>query len=177
MKARAKKSSSSKSARAKAPASAPKKVTRPTPGSAAKTERLARRWFEELWIKRNGDALAELMHPDAVGDTEAGEVRGHQQFRDLLHRPLLAAFPELDFTIEDIVADDHNAAVRWRFKARHGGELMGIPKSERRLSVSGMTWLRYNDAGQVIQGWDRWNATGMIAHLRDGSCCATVKAI
>jgi steroid delta-isomerase-like uncharacterized protein len=135
---------------------------------------LARRWFEELWNKRNGDALPGLMDPAATGDTEGGSVTGYDEFYQKLHAPLLGAFPDLRVTIDGVIAQDNQAAVRWTLQATHGGDTLGLPATNRRVSISGITWLRYKN-GKVVAGWDRWNANGLMAYLRDGTQCATVR--
>jgi steroid delta-isomerase-like uncharacterized protein len=178
MKTRAKKASRSK-ARAtvhRAKSSRPK-APRAAAANPAKIRRLARLWFEELWNKRNGDALERLMHPAAIGDTEGGTVTGHAEFHYKLHGPLLAAFPDLKVSIDGIVVDADDAVVRWTLTATHSGDMTGIPASNRRISVGGMTWLRYDADGKVIAGWDRWNAAGLFACLRDGASFATVKVL
>jgi steroid delta-isomerase-like uncharacterized protein len=154
-----------------------KRAARPAADRTTQIRKLARRWFEELWNQRNGDALTRLMHPAAVGDTEGGTVTGHAEFYYKLHGPLLAAFPDLKVSVDGIVAEGDDAVVRWTLTATHGGDMMGIPASNRRVSVGGMTWLRYDDDGKVIAGWDRWNAAGLFACLRGGSSFATVKVL
>jgi steroid delta-isomerase-like uncharacterized protein len=169
-----------KKARAKKrPAARPrlkKSTARPVAAiDSAKTRKLARRWFDELWNKRNGDALPRLMHTAAVGDTEGGMITGHAEFYYKLHGPLLAAFPDLKVTIDGIVAEEADAVVRWTMTATHAGDMMGIQASNRKIRVGGMSWLRFDTDGKVIAGWDRWNAAGLFAGLRSGVSSATVK--
>lgn len=174
MKARAKQRPAAKSRAQARPVKAKKSAAAADP---AKTRKLAKRWFDVLWNKRNGDALPKLMHTEAVGDTEGGSIKGHAEFYYKLHGPLLAAFPDLTVEIDGIVADGSDAVVRWTLTATHSGDIMGIQASNRRVSVGGMTWLRFDDDGMVIAGWDRWNAAGFFACLRSGVSSATVKVL
>jgi steroid delta-isomerase-like uncharacterized protein len=189
MKTRPKKSSATKS-RPNARRAAPKRppITRSPKASARKVtarkitatrgptiKALAARWFEELWNRKNSGALQDLMAPGATGDTEGGTVTGHADFVEKLHRPLVGAFPDLRVTIDGIVAEDNDAVVRWTLRATHGGDALGMPASNRRVALGGMTWLQFKD-GKVVAGWDRWNATGLMAYLKDGAECATVRA-
>jgi predicted ester cyclase len=135
---------------------------------------LVRRWFEELWNKRNPDILNELLDPSAVGETEGGRISGHAEFIQKLHAPLMGAFPDLRVTLDDIIADGDSAAVRWTFEATHGGDTLGMPATSRRVKVSGMSWIRAKN-GRLIAGWDRWNSTGLMTYLKDGAKCATVR--
>jgi steroid delta-isomerase-like uncharacterized protein len=174
MKARSKKRPAPK---ARAPARPTKAKKSAATADPAKIRKLAKKWFDELWNKRNGDALPRLMHPEATGDTEGGSVKGHAEFYYKLHGPLLAAFPDLKVSVDGIVAEGNNAVVRWTLTATHGGDMMGITASNRRVSVGGMTWLQYDDEGKVVAGWDRWNAAGLFACLRSGVSSATVKVL
>ena len=137
---------------------------------------IARRWFEELWNQRNPGVLNELLDPAAVGDTEGGRISGHSEFIEKLHSPLIGAFPDLRVTLEDIVADGDNAAVRWTFEATHSGDTLGIPATHRRVKVSGMSWLKCKN-GRLVAGWDRWNSHGLMSYLKDGTTCATVREV
>ena len=57
-------------------------------------------------------------------------------------------------TLDDIVADGDKAAVRWTFEATHGGDTLGIPATNRRVKVSGMSWVECRN-GRLVAGWDR----------------------
>ena len=150
-----------------------KPAVRKRPFADPKT--IVRRWFEELWNQRNPEILKELLDPAAVGETEGGRISGHDEFLHKLHSPLIGAFPDLRVTVDDVIADGDNAAVRWTFEATHGGDTLGIPATHRRVRVSGMSWVRCKD-GRLIAGWDRWNSAGLMAFLKDGAVCATVCA-
>jgi predicted ester cyclase len=142
--------------------------------SSTQTKALVHRWFEELWNKRNPGILDELLDPAAVGETEGGTVTGHREFIDKLHAPLIGAFSDLRVTLDDVIAEGDNAAVRWTFIATHSGDTLGIPASKRRVKVSGMSWVRSKN-GRLIAGWDRWNSAGLLSFLTSGTPSATVR--
>lgn len=143
-------------------------------GSAHDIKALVRRWFEELWNQRNPGILDELLDAAAIGDTEGGRISGREEFIQKLHSPLIGAFPDLRVTLDDIIADGDSAAVRWTFEATHGGDTLGIPASNRRVKVSGMSWIQSKN-GRLVAGWDRWNSHGLMSYLKDGTKCATVR--
>ena len=124
---------------------------------------LARRWFEEVWNERRPEAVDELMAADGVGHHEGVETHGPTEFKEV-RQQLLAAFPDIRISIEDVVGDDTQAVVRWRASARHRGELMGIKASGRDVDFPGMTWFRFRD-GQVVEGWDSWNQGALLQKL------------
>jgi len=125
---------------------------------------LALRWFEEIWNQRRPEVIPELLHPDARGHMEGQEVHGQEEFR-LVVDEILGALPDLHITVEDILADDRAAVVRWQFQATHTGHGLGLAPTNRRVICSGMTWFEFRD-GKVIEGWDRWNQAAFVHQLQ-----------
>jgi steroid delta-isomerase-like uncharacterized protein len=125
---------------------------------------LGRRWFEEVWNARRDESIEELMAPDAQGHVEGGEYRGPEGFREM-QRGFFSALSDVHIEIEDILADGDRAAVRWRATGTHSGNGFGFEASKRGIDVRGTTWLIAKD-GKIVEGWDTWNLSGMIASLQ-----------
>lgn len=126
--------------------------------------RLARRWFEEVWNARRAESIAELVRHDAVGHVEGGpDMHGIAPWQDW-QRTMLAAFPDLHVTIEQLVAEGDYVVVRWRFDATHAGRALGLEPTNQRVTVRGTTWLRFADR-RIAEGWDTWNRDGLFAQL------------
>src|SRR5215210_2069918 len=118
--------------------------------------RLARRWFEEVWNQRRTETVYELVTADSICHSEAGPLRGPEPFLEQVFRPFTTAFPDARVTVEGTVAEGDNVVVRWLVTATHAGEGLGMPRTGRRVTVRGMTWIRYRD-GKMSEGWDCWN--------------------
>lgn len=128
---------------------------------------IAKRWFHEVWNRKNAQAIHEMMEPDGRGNTEGGVVVGPAQFEQQMYRPLLAAFPDIQVTIDGALEEGDEVALRWTVSGTHQGELLGVPATGRKASFSGMTWLRFTN-GKLAEGWDRWNVHGLMALLSNG---------
>lgn len=64
-----------------------------------------------------------------------------------------AAFPDLRFTIEDIIAEGDTVAVRWIARGTHNGEYFGIPPTGKAMEFTGIELDRFSHgkvAEQVI---------------------------
>ncbi len=125
----------------------------------------SRRWFEEIWNQRRLSVIEELLTPESVGHTEAGDLRGVEEFK-AFQADVLAAFPDLCITIEAIVADGDDVVIRWRADGCHTGDGLGARATQQSVSFGGMTWHRYRD-GKLMEGWNFWNHAGMVQQLRD----------
>ena len=125
----------------------------------------SRRWFEEVWNQRRLSAIEELLTPESVGHTEAGDLRGVDEFKRF-QADVLSAFPDLCLSIEAIVADGDDVVIRWRASGCHTGDGLGVSATQQPVSFEGMTWHRYRD-GKLMEGWNFWNHAGMVQRLRD----------
>jgi steroid delta-isomerase-like uncharacterized protein len=131
---------------------------------SAENREFARRWMEEIWNQRRDESVEELMAPDAIGHVESGDVVGREPFM-AYRAALLNAFPDLQMTVEDTIADDHAVVVRWRVNGTHRGDGLGVAATGRPVTIKGMTWFRIRD-GRAVEGWDAWNMGGLIESLR-----------
>jgi steroid delta-isomerase-like uncharacterized protein len=129
-------------------------------------DRLARRWFEEVWIQHRTDTIDELLTDESVAQSESGPVRGPDEFKARIHAVFLAAFPDLRLDVEGTVAEGDEVVVRWAASGTHAGDALGFPPTGLQVSFRGMTWIRFRD-GKMIEGADCWNQAGLIQALRE----------
>jgi predicted ester cyclase len=90
---------------------------------------LVRRYFEEVWTKRNPEALEEFYpSPDLVEQEgpAAQELPSLDDATDYV-RQVQAAFPDLQFEINDIIAEGDQVAVRTTSRSSRQTEFKGIP--------------------------------------------------
>ena len=125
----------------------------------------SRRVFEEIWNKKNPDAVDELMaanyvHHDPSSPPVTNGAEGYKQFV----RDYLAAFPDLQFTIEDEVVMGDTEATRWTVRGTHAGDLPSVPRTGRRFSVTGMSIGRLEN-GKFVESWNNWDALGLMQQL------------
>jgi steroid delta-isomerase-like uncharacterized protein len=81
------------------------------------------------------DLADELFTADFVtSEGQHQNVIGPQGFKDAI-RQVHGAYTEPSFEILDMVAEDDRVMVRWRMRAIHTGELMGVPATGRQVSM------------------------------------------
>ena len=109
--------------------------------SIEENKALVRRAQGVLWNHTgNLDAAAELFAPDRVEDAkqEAANVRG--------------GFPDLESTVEDLIAERDKVVAHWRAHATHQGEYMGIPPTGNRVNFTGISIYRI-EGGKIAESW------------------------
>jgi len=146
--------------------SAPSEVTG-DPGDPETNKAMVARFVDEVWNQRNLDPIAELFHPEIIGNNPPVAYMYAPPNRETFTQSIadyLAAYPDMDVTLNDIVAEGDKAMAYWTTNATHGGELMGIPPTDSRVTFSGHTMYRFVD-GQVVQTWWAWDTMGMVQQI------------
>ena len=123
----------------------------------------ARRWYREVWKAGGESTVQELMADQLEGHMEGVDVHTRQEFLAERQR-LLAAFPDLDIVVDDVIEEGGTAVARWHVTATHTGPSLGFPASNRRVAFRGMTWFEFKD-GRIVRGWDSWNLGGLLQSL------------
>lgn len=137
------------------------------------SKQLAKKWFVELWNKKNAAIIDAMMAPNASGLTEGGEIKGPAHFKSLVFEPFITALPDVKVKLNGIVAEKNEAVVRWTASGTHCGPLATVAPSGRRVKFSGMTWLKFS-RGKIVAGSDSYNLNGLIAYLASGTQSASV---
>ena len=125
---------------------------------------LARQWFKEVWDEGNESAIDRLMHPDAVVHGLAdGKIRGPEGFKPLF-RTFQAALGDLEIEVVRTVVEGDLCAAHCHVIARHVGDALGGPASNRPVDFWGMTFVRAKD-GQVVEAWNCFDFLAMYQQL------------
>ena len=63
-----------------------------------------------------------------------------------------AAFPDMQLTVEDMIAEGEKVVVRSAFSGTHQGELFGIPATGKRVTRTSVIIFRLAK-GEIVEGW------------------------
>ena len=126
---------------------------------------ISRRVAEEIIGKGNLDLADEYFDPSYVGHDVASPepVRGPDGIRQQAEG-YRSAFPDLQITVEDQLAEGDTVATRWTARGTHDGELFGIGPTGKQATVSGITIDRYS-GGKIVESWDNWDALGLMQQI------------
>jgi predicted ester cyclase len=134
--------------------------------SATEAENKAqfRRAYEELLNGGNLAVAEDLVAPEFLNhEAPPGRNRGPESMRGLATM-LRTAFPDLHFTIEELVAEGDTVAGRLTMSGTHRGPLMGMPPTGRSARQDHMHFVRFQN-GKTIEHWGVRDEMGMMQQL------------
>jgi steroid delta-isomerase-like uncharacterized protein len=121
------------------------------------------RAFEEI-NRGDLDAASGCVAPDLALN---GEQIGREAYKRR-DEAMRAAFPDLRYDIEDLVAEGDTVVARWRMTGTHEGALAGptmsVPPSGKRIDVWGMSLCRI-EGGKVTENWEGFDMMEFLGQL------------
>ena len=127
---------------------------------------IARRAIEEVFSAQgNLDVADELFAPNYVHHDPASpeDIRGPEGAKEFagMYR---TAFPDVQLSTQDQIAEGDMVATRWVASGTHEGEITGIAPSGNRVTVAGTSIDRIVD-GKIEETWDNYDALGMMQQI------------
>lgn len=124
-----------------------------------------RHWIEDGWNKGNLNVIDEVYAPnviqhDANSPAPVTSAEALKQYVSVF----LTAFPDLNLSIDDLVAEGDR--VLWRFTSHgtHTGPLLNIPPTGRTGSIAGMALFRFTN-GKIVEVWVNIDLFGLRQQL------------
>src|SRR5215211_8595078 len=112
--------------------------------SAEENKDVVRREQQELWNHTgNLEAAEELF---AAEEAEAARQEAADYRR---------GFPDVANTIEDLIGEGDKVVARWRSRATHRGDYMGIPPTGKEVEFTGISVYRIEGARSPSHGTAR----------------------
>jgi predicted ester cyclase len=125
--------------------------------------------YEQAWVDglNRGDVSAadRAFAPDCIIHITGSPERnlGLAGFKQMVVS-LLAAFPDLRFTIEDQVVAGDKVTTRWRAEGTHTGPLGEVKPTGKRMTIDGLILDRIV-GDRVAERWEQWDQMSMMQQL------------
>lgn len=128
-------------------------------GGVEHNKSLARRVYEE---GLNQGRFEVPYAPDFVGH---GGARTFTHVEGLAEaKGWRAAFPDLNMTVDKLLAEQDLVAVRWTARGTNTGSGNGLPATGRSVQINGTTLFRMAE-GRIAEEWTCANSLGLMRQL------------
>jgi len=116
------------------------------------------------WNQGKMELLDEFWAQNFVNhDPSNPEVRDLEGFKQWVVM-VRNAFPDLNVTIDDLIAEGDKVVTRWTFRGTHKGEFGKIPATGKQVSSTGITISRIAD-GKTVETWWSSDDLGLFQQL------------
>ena len=123
-----------------------------------------RRVFGEILARHNLALAEELIDADWVYHAADGQdVKGLDGFREF-HNMLFTAFPDMNFEVEDMIAEGDKVVVSFIVSGTHRNDFLGVPPTGRKMRVKGIAVHRL-EGGKEVEVWDVVDHLTMMQQL------------
>ncbi len=130
----------------------------------AENKLVMRRFVE--FINTGSEKLAkELISPDAVfhvpGRPEP--MRGPDGYLAIIGM-MRSGFPDIQWTLEEMIAEDDKVAARFTMRGTHQGSFFGVPPTGKPIAVQAMNFYRLA-GGQFIEERGQPDLLGLLMQI------------
>ena len=132
--------------------------------SVEENKALVRREFDEVWNQGQLAVMDDIYTADIAYHSPGSPVIHGPEGMKLIAGVLYTAFPDMQYTIEDMIAEGEKVAIRWTLTGTHDGDLMGVPPTGVQVTFTGNTIIRFA-GGKYAELWSSWDARVMWLQL------------
>ncbi len=128
---------------------------------------LVRTLYEEIFSQGDTALIEQLFTEDYVNHDQSGPPGGWPTGKQGFHAVVATyrgAYPDLHFTIEEMLSEGDRVVTRWTARGANTGSLAGMPTTGKAVVVSGMSIERIAD-DKIAETWANWDQLGMLQQL------------
>lgn len=121
---------------------------------------IVRRFFDEVWNGQRLEVVDEVFAPTVL-------LGGQPVPRDTIKQVVAtrrAAFPDIQVTVDDQVAEGDKVSTRRTWRATHQGPYRGIAATGKRVTWSQISIVRLVD-GKIVEDWPVADEVALLQQL------------
>jgi len=132
--------------------------------STEQNKSIAHRWIEEGWNKGNLAVVDQIYAPNYVQhEPSPVPVTSSEALKHYV-AGYRSAFPDLRFTIDDLIAEGDKVVWRFTSTGTNSGSFWGMPPTGKPGVVTGVVIYRFENS-QIVEAWVNIDALGLMQQL------------
>jgi steroid delta-isomerase-like uncharacterized protein len=132
---------------------------------SSENKAIVSRLYIEIWNERKLELVDQLFaasHALNIPNV-SGAAIGPEAYKRQVTR-FVTGFPDLRFSIEDVVAENEKLVVAWTISGTHKGEFMGISATNKKVSFDGIT-INHIVNGKILDSNVVYDALDLLQQL------------
>ncbi|ANY69383.1 ester cyclase [Paenibacillus sp. BIHB 4019] len=121
--------------------------------------------FTEFINTASEKLAVELIAPDAIFFVpgQAEPMRGPAGYLAIIGM-MRSGFPDIKWTLEEMVAEGDKVAVRFIMRGTHLGTFYGFPPTTKTIQVQAMNFYRFS-GGQIVEEFGQPDMLGLLQQI------------
>lgn len=126
-------------------------------------EDLVKKMVKEVWNAHKPNEVQNFFDQNIVVHGSHGEIKGIEKLSNFV-KEICTAFPDLEYSIQDIFSTQNKVVVRWVGKGTHKGNFIGNSPTNKNMSYEGISI--YNIQNEKIKEcWITADLFGILKQL------------
>jgi steroid delta-isomerase-like uncharacterized protein len=121
--------------------------------------------FTDFINTASEDMATELISPNAIfyvpGRPEP--LQGPSGYLATIGM-MRAGFPDIQWTLEELIAEGDKVAARFTMRGTHNGAFFGVPPSGKKIEVKAMNFYRFTD-GMIVEEHGQPDLLGLLQQI------------
>ena len=123
-----------------------------------------RAFIQRVFNEGRLDALDEFLAPSyVIRDTPPETPPGAEGVKSVVSM-FRGAFPDLEITLDDLMAEGDRVAARSTLRGTHRGPLFGLAPTGRSVTMTSLTMVRIVD-GRLVESWVKNDTASLMSQL------------
>ena len=122
-----------------------------------------KQFFQRVYNDGDIAFLDELTAPDFVSHDRGNPTHDREGVKQIVGA-IKAAFPDVRFSADDILAEGDRVAVRFTMRGTQAGEFMGVAATNKPIIVTGIDIVRFAN-GKAVEHWHEWSGMELLQQL------------
>ncbi len=132
---------------------------------SAENKDVAKKFMEDCWnrgdLNKTGDYVSKdcRYHDPVFPYLTAGLDNVKQHISNCR-----GGFPDLRFTIDDMIAERNEVVLHWTARGTHQGQFLGMAPTNKSATVTGTSIYKL-EKGKIVEQWSDWNLLSLLEQL------------
>ncbi len=120
--------------------------------------------YQDAHNRNTLSALDEIVAADVISHALFPGTPPGLEGAKMVHKAIAAAFPDLNYHIEALIAEGDKVMARFTSTGTFKGELMGIPPNGKSFKITGISLFQIAN-GKIVEHWANQDDLGFYQQL------------
>lgn len=124
---------------------------------------VVKRYWLEFWNEKKGDILEDITSSDLQLHFPPGQAHQPPSLKRWFETAQ-SAFPDVHFTMHDLIAEGDRVVCRWSYVATNTGDFLGHKATNLKVTDQGINMFRIEN-GKIAELWMSGDSLGLLHQL------------